>query len=79
MGAVVDPQARVVGVENLRVVDAWIMPTIPHGNTNIPTLMLAQKCAAQVLSERRGCAQQAWAFQAGSGAGICRLQSLRAR
>jgi choline dehydrogenase-like flavoprotein len=53
MGAVVDPQARVVGVENLRVVDASIMPAIPRGNTNIPTLMLAEKCAAQILSERR--------------------------
>ena len=46
-------QARVIGVENLRVVDASIMPTIPRGNTNIPTLMLAEKCAAQILSERR--------------------------
>ena len=53
MGAVVDPQARVVGVENLRVVDASIMPVIPRGNTNIPTLMLAEKCAAQILSKRR--------------------------
>jgi choline dehydrogenase-like flavoprotein len=53
MGAVVDPQARVVGLENLRVVDASIMPTIPRGNTNIPTLMLAEKCAAQIRSERR--------------------------
>jgi 5-(hydroxymethyl)furfural/furfural oxidase len=54
MGRVVDPQARVVGVENLRVVDASIMPTIPRGNTNLPTLMLAEKCAAEMLAERRG-------------------------
>jgi 5-(hydroxymethyl)furfural/furfural oxidase len=54
MGAVVDAQARVVGVESLRVVDASIMPVIPRGNTNIPTLMLAEKCAAQILAERRG-------------------------
>jgi 5-(hydroxymethyl)furfural/furfural oxidase len=53
MGAVVDPDARVVGVENLRVVDASIMPNIPRGNTNIPTLMLAEKCAAQIREERR--------------------------
>jgi 5-(hydroxymethyl)furfural/furfural oxidase len=53
MGAVVDAQARVVGVENLRVVDASIMPVVPRGNTNIPTLMLAEKCAAQILAERR--------------------------
>ena len=50
MGAVVDPQARVIGVDNLRVVDASIMPVIPRGNTNIPTLMLAEKCAAQILA-----------------------------
>jgi choline dehydrogenase-like flavoprotein len=53
MGAVVDYEARVVGVDNLRVVDASIMPAIPRGNTNIPTLMLAEKCAAQILAERR--------------------------
>jgi choline dehydrogenase-like flavoprotein len=53
IGTVVDPQARVIGVENLRVVDASIMPTIPRGNTNIPTLMLAEKCAARIRSERR--------------------------
>jgi 5-(hydroxymethyl)furfural/furfural oxidase len=54
IGAVVDPRARVIGVENLRVVDASIMPIIPRGNTNIPTLMLAEKCAAEIRSENRG-------------------------
>jgi 5-(hydroxymethyl)furfural/furfural oxidase len=54
MGAVVDPQARVIGINNLRVVDASIMPTIPRGNTNIPTLMLAEKCAAHILADRKG-------------------------
>jgi 5-(hydroxymethyl)furfural/furfural oxidase len=53
MGTVVDAQARVAGVENLRVVDASIMPVIPRGNTNIPTLMLAEKCAAQILAGHR--------------------------
>jgi 5-(hydroxymethyl)furfural/furfural oxidase len=47
IGAVVDSRARVIGVENLRVVDASIMPTIPRGNTNIPTIMLAEKCATE--------------------------------
>ena len=44
--AVVDPRARVYGVAGLRVVDASIMPAIPRGNTNIPTLMVAEKIAA---------------------------------
>ena len=44
--AVVDAQGRVYGVEGLRVVDAAIMPTLIAGNTNIPTIMLAEKIAA---------------------------------
>ncbi|HUL65796.1 MAG TPA: GMC family oxidoreductase N-terminal domain-containing protein [Burkholderiaceae bacterium] len=50
-GAVVDARARVHGVEGLFVVDASIMPTIPAANTNLPTLMLAERCAAW-LDER---------------------------
>ena len=44
--AVVDPMGRVRGVENLRVADASIMPIIPRANTNLPTLMIAEKLAA---------------------------------
>ena len=44
--AVVDPVGRVHGVENLRVADASIMPVIPRANTNLPTLMIAEKLAA---------------------------------
>jgi choline dehydrogenase-like flavoprotein len=51
LGAVVDSNARVVGVENLRVIDASIMPVIPRANTNLPTLMLAEKCAAAIRDE----------------------------
>lgn len=47
-GAVVDTAGRVYGVEGLRVIDASIMPWIPRGNTNIPTLMLAEKIAAKI-------------------------------
>ena len=46
---VTDPAGRVRGVAGLRVIDASIMPTIPRGNTNIPTIMIAEKLAAEML------------------------------
>jgi 5-(hydroxymethyl)furfural/furfural oxidase len=49
--AVVDPQGRVRGLAGLRVVDASIMPSVPRGNTNIPTIMLAEKLADAMLRE----------------------------
>jgi len=47
--AVTDPAGRVRGVAGLRVIDASIMPTIPRGNTNIPTIMVAEKVSDEVL------------------------------
>jgi choline dehydrogenase-like flavoprotein len=43
--AVVDPQCRVYGVDGLRVADASVMPRVPSANTNIPTLMIAERVA----------------------------------
>jgi choline dehydrogenase-like flavoprotein len=50
--AVVDERLRVFGVARLRVIDASIMPTITSGNTNAPTMMIAEKGAAMVLADR---------------------------
>jgi choline dehydrogenase len=49
--AVVDSKLRVHGIRGLRVVDASIMPTITSGNTNSPTLMIAEKAASWILQE----------------------------
>ena len=51
--AVVDNSGRVRGISGLRVVDASIMPAVPRGNTNIPTIMLAEKIAADMCAERK--------------------------
>jgi choline dehydrogenase-like flavoprotein len=51
--AVVDERLRVIGVDGLRVIDASVMPTITSGNTNSPTLMIAEKGATMVLEEAK--------------------------
>ncbi|MFY8112671.1 MAG: GMC family oxidoreductase, partial [Rhabdaerophilum sp.] len=51
--AVVDERLSVIGVEGLRVIDASVMPTITSGNTNSPTLMIAEKGAAMLLADTR--------------------------
>jgi choline dehydrogenase len=51
--AVVDSDLRVIGIAGLRVADASVMPTITSGNTNSPTVMIAEKAARSILSGER--------------------------
>jgi choline dehydrogenase len=49
--AVVDPECRVIGIQNLRVVDSSIMPQVTNGNLNAPTLMIGEKASDHILGK----------------------------
>ena len=57
--AVVDPEARVVGLGSLRVVDSSVMPSITTGNLNAPTIMIGEKAADHILGRPLAAASDA--------------------
>jgi choline dehydrogenase len=63
IGSVVDSELRVEGLESLRVIDASVMPTVPRGNTNAPTIAIAER-AADLIRHGKALAAEAGAMEA---------------
>jgi choline dehydrogenase len=63
IGSVVDSDLRVEGLESLRVVDASVMPTVPRGNTNAPTIAVAER-AADLIRHGKAVAADSAAMEA---------------
>lgn len=63
---VVDTECRVLGLQGLRVVDASVFPTVPYGNINAPTIMVAEKAADLILGQQPlpTASASPWAFEA---------------
>ncbi len=53
IGSVVDPRLRVMGVANLRIADASVMPEIPSGNINAPTMMIGERAAEMIAEDMK--------------------------
>lgn len=58
-GAALDPQLRLRGIDNLRVADTSIMPTLVSGNTNAPAMVIGLRAAELILESRAGVARAA--------------------
>ena len=56
--AVVDPRLRVHGIDGLRVADASVIPTVPTGNTNAPSIMIGERVADSVQASDHGRARR---------------------